>query len=63
MPSKSKAQHHLMQAVAHDPAFAKKAGIPQKVGKDFEAADKKAGKMVFTVSKRVGEKETAKAKR
>lgn len=43
MPSKSPAQHRLMEAVAHDPAFAKKAGIPQKVGRDFAAADKKTG--------------------
>jgi hypothetical protein len=40
MPSKSKAQHNLMEAVAHNPAFAKKVGIPQKVGKDFSDADK-----------------------
>ena len=40
MPSKSKAQHNLMEAVAHNAAFAKKVGIPQKVGKDFAAADK-----------------------
>lgn len=40
MPSKSKAQHNLMEAVAHDPGFAKKAGIPQSVGKDFSEADK-----------------------
>ena len=40
MPSKSKAQHNLMAAVAHNPAFAKKVGIPQSVGKDFSAADK-----------------------
>lgn len=31
-----------MQAVAHNPKFAKKAGVPVKVGKDFVAADKKA---------------------
>lgn len=31
-----------MQAVAHNPKFAKKAGVPQKVGKEFAAADKKA---------------------
>ena len=41
MPSKSKAQHNLMVAVANNPKFAKKVGIPQKVGKDFEKADKK----------------------
>ena len=29
-----------MQAVAHNPKFAKKAGVPQSVGKDFAAADK-----------------------
>ena len=29
-----------MQAVAHSPAFAKKAGVPQSVGKDFSNADK-----------------------
>ena len=41
MPSKSPAQHRLMEAVAHNPAFAKKVGIPVKVGKEFSAADKK----------------------
>jgi len=40
MPSKSKAQHNLMAAVANNPAFAKKVGIKQSVGKDFLAADK-----------------------
>ena len=39
MPSKSAKQHRLMEAVAHSPKFAKKVGIPQKVGKDFAAAD------------------------
>ena len=39
MPSKSPAQHKLMQAVAHNPAFAKKVGISQKVGKEFAKAD------------------------
>ena len=40
MPSKSKAQHKLMTAVAHNAKFAKKVGIPQSVGKDFAEADK-----------------------
>jgi len=40
MPSKSKAQHKLMTAVAHNKSFAKKVGIPQSVGKDFMEADK-----------------------
>jgi hypothetical protein len=41
MPSKSKAQHNLMEAVAHSPAFSKKVGIPSKVGRDFVEADKR----------------------
>ena len=40
MPSKSKAQHNLMAAVANNPKFAKKAGIPQTVGGDYMKADK-----------------------
>jgi hypothetical protein len=40
MPSKSPAQHRLMEAVAHDSKFAKKVGIPTSVGKDFAKADK-----------------------
>jgi hypothetical protein len=40
MPSVSKKQHNLMAAVANNPAFAKKTGIPQSVGEDFTAADK-----------------------
>jgi hypothetical protein len=40
MPSKSKAQHNFMAAVANNPSFAKKTGVPTSVGKDFSAADK-----------------------
>ena len=40
MPSTSKKQHNFMAAVANNPAFAKKAGIPQNVGKEFVTADK-----------------------
>ena len=40
MPSSSKKQHKFMEAVAHNPAFAKKAGVPQSVGQDFSNADK-----------------------
>ena len=40
VPSSSKNQARFMQAVAHNPKFAKKAGVPQSVGKDFAAADK-----------------------
>ena len=40
MPSVSKKQHNFMEAIAHSPSFAKKVGVPQKVGKDFATADK-----------------------
>ena len=40
MPSTSKKQHRFMEAVAHNPSFAKKAGVPQSVGKEFAKADK-----------------------
>ena len=40
VPSVSKKQHNFMAAVANNPSFAKKAGVPQSVGQDFAAADK-----------------------
>ena len=40
MPSVSGKQHRFMEAVAHNPAFAKKAGVPQSVGQEFSKADK-----------------------
>ena len=40
MPSTSKKQHNFMAAVANNPAFAKKAGVPQSVGKEFNQADR-----------------------
>jgi len=40
MPSTSKKQHNFMAAIAHSPAFAKKVGVPQSVGRDFNEADK-----------------------
>jgi hypothetical protein len=40
MPSVSKKQHNFMAAVANNPEFAKKAGVPQSVGKEFNNADK-----------------------
>ncbi len=39
MPSKSPAQKRLMAAAAHNPTFAKKAGVPVTVAKQFNAAD------------------------
>jgi hypothetical protein len=40
MPSTSKKQHNFMEAIAHNPSFAKKVGVKQSVGKEFAAADK-----------------------
>ena len=40
MPSVSAKQHRFMAAVANNPAFAKKAGVPQSVGEEFVKADK-----------------------
>lgn len=45
MPYASDKQKRLMQAVAHNPAFAKKAGIPQSVGQRFEAHKAEGGEM------------------
>lgn len=41
MPSKSKKQKRFMRIAAHDPKFAKKAGIPVDVAKEFYEEDKK----------------------
>ena len=40
MPSTSKKQHNFMAAVAKNPEFAKKAGVPRSVGQEFLNADK-----------------------
>ena len=40
MPSSTKKQADFMRAVAHSPAFSKKVGVPQSVGRDFAEADK-----------------------
>ena len=40
MPSTSKKQHNFMAAVAKNPGFAKKVGIPRSVGQEFLTADK-----------------------
>lgn len=44
MPSVSSRQERFMAAVAHDKDFAKKAGVPQSVGKEFNDADQKKSK-------------------
>lgn len=45
MPSKSPKQARTMAAAAHNPAFAKKVGIPTKIAKEFNKADT-GGKML-----------------
>jgi hypothetical protein len=40
VPSTSKKQAKFMAAAAHNPKFAKKAGIPVSVAKEFNTADK-----------------------
>lgn len=45
MPSKSAKQARTMAAAAHDPKFAKKVGIPTKVAKEFNTADKGSGRI------------------
>jgi hypothetical protein len=44
MPSKSPEQAHLMRAAAHNAAFARKAGVPQHVAREFVEADKRKAK-------------------
>ena len=62
MPSKSRAQHNLMDAVAHNPKFAKKVGIPQSVGKEFVRADKMQDGGVVKSLKKAGFYEEGKSK-
>ena len=51
MPSKSKSQRNFMAAAAHNPAFAKKVGIPESVAKEFNEADVKKGSRADKISK------------
>ena len=44
MPSKSKKQHKFMAAVANNPGFADKVGVPPSVGASFMKKDKKVKK-------------------
>ena len=62
MPAKSPAQKRLMDAAAHNPAFAKKVGIPSKVAKEYSTESKgmtfrKGGEM--KESKAMAKKEIA----
>ena len=40
MPATSDKQKKFMDAVAHNPAFAKKVGVPKAVGKEFSETSK-----------------------
>jgi hypothetical protein len=51
MPSASSAQHKLMLIAAHTPGGY--GGVPQKVGKDFDAADKRVKGGFKSVASRV----------
>ena len=67
MPSTSKKQHNFMEAIAHNPGFAKKVGVPQSVGKDFSNADKgksfsKGGDMATKMDPRMMAMMAAKAR-
>ena len=56
MPSTSGKQHRFMEMVAHDPAAAKRVGVPQSVGEEFAEADKgkkfPSDKMASAIRKR-----------
>ena len=54
MPSTSNKQRLFMAAAAHDPKFAKRAGIPQSVAKEFNQADK--GKKLAAAMRHMGKK-------
>jgi hypothetical protein len=54
MPSKTPKQKSFMAAVANNPKFAKKVGVPSKVGKEFEMKDKKMGMKKMMPKKAAG---------
>ncbi|HKF60255.1 MAG TPA: hypothetical protein VKB42_02775 [Dongiaceae bacterium] len=60
MPSKSPSQARLMAAAAHDPAFAKRVGVPRKVAKEFNRADAGTGILSRRPAKRSRPKASAK---
>ena len=67
MPSKSKKQHNLMAAVANNPEFAKRVGIPQSVGEDYVEAERgrkfRSGGMASCGTKKMKAGGMAKAKK
>jgi len=68
MPAKSKKQLKFMQAVANNPEFAKKVGVPTKVGKEFTKETKvkkyeKGGKTITPEKEKARIKEMAREDR
>jgi len=62
MPAVSKKQEKFMQAVAHNPKFAKAAGVPQSVGKEFtqpKDSKMKAMKKGGAIASKMGAVKTA----
>jgi hypothetical protein len=59
MPSTSAKQEKFMRAVANSPKFAKKVGVPQSVGKEFEMKDMKKMKMGGMADTKMGKVKTA----
>lgn len=53
MPSTSKKQARFMAAAAHNPKFAKRAGIKQSVAKEFNAADSGGGALKKAMGGRI----------
>lgn len=56
MPATSRKQANFMRAVAHSPAFAKKAGVAPSVGREFS---KSKGETMAGDSKKMVRKEVA----
>lgn len=54
MPSRTKKQARTMRAAAHDPAFARRVGIPVSVAREFVAADSRTKKKTRTKSRSKG---------
>ncbi len=52
MPSKTPKQARFMAMIAHDPKAAKRVGVPQSVGKEFNKADAGTGIIKPKVSKK-----------
>jgi hypothetical protein len=64
MPATSLKQKKFMDAVAHNPAFAKQTGVPQSVGEDFSSASKgmKFGTKTRADSQRINSPKTNQGK-